>query len=958
MLKDEGGQIDEESGNKVPVGGTKEGVRDDVPINISVGEFVLPEDVTRYIGLEKLMQMRQDAKMGLKRMEAMGLMGNSEEATMPDDLPFGMEDLIIVEVGEGKEDKKRANMNVGGMPQSRALSQGQVRPTPLQPEDKETYVDKIMEIVEYRNDAGNTLMIVHINGVPLYPPPEGYSRYVAGEDVETDVETDENIDAVNDIINDADAARYSDNDDDDPVQDVRTQFTKNGSWAGAELDGENSYMSEIRKIFGASGMIASGVGMAFGLPVGFMVRDQKRRALAVIDQRIEQARKAGRSDLVKELNEIKANAREKGSGVTGLLDNIVAGVSGTLNKIFGVKEEQKETAVTGVTNAVNDKEKNNIESTTGTSTPVTTSVIPDPLSVEEQVKQYDTGFLDEFEYDGDTYGGSDLVDRINELEADLSASEAMGEMKQSGDLDDTILDTGEGGLQKTEAQKEQVVMDEPVITPEAATAIEAEKEQIVMDQPVYNPTPSEFVQGLTNYQETGDPLGSGTIISPTPEPEPVVTPEPTDLSAQTEEVFEGQTGTKYVPAPADPNSFAVTPEQVAYSTSGSTAKDPYDPRGILPVSEQLIIPEPVTTPIQTSITQPELPEIDTSPIMPEPVSDTVGVSERIPPISTTVPSVLTPLETPQIDTTQPDLPDALDPRGDQLTPPVVSAREPEQTTLESLEAPMPESTPAPAPSYATMDMGEAGRGATVEPVATKETFSEAFARNRAEGKDTFTYEGKSYTTETKEEKDARTSDTQTDFNRDEKDTSGTTVSSVKNTNAVNRTGSDVTIGQISAGGQDAGDGFVWEKKEGTNVLTRKRVDTPSTSSSSSSNDDGGGGGGGSSGGDDTYCCTASWKRKQMSISEVKQLRKWHNKQSEVWQEGYDIWGKWVADNLVAKSDWSASVVKDIHRAFVKKDYTAKGLFGILVITSGVYPTGLYKVLTKKLSTLYKNKVQG
>ena len=36
MLKDEGGQIDKESGNKVPVGGTKEGVRDDVPINISV----------------------------------------------------------------------------------------------------------------------------------------------------------------------------------------------------------------------------------------------------------------------------------------------------------------------------------------------------------------------------------------------------------------------------------------------------------------------------------------------------------------------------------------------------------------------------------------------------------------------------------------------------------------------------------------------------------------------------------------------------------------------------------------------------------------------------------------------------------------------------------------------------------------------------------------------------------
>ena len=35
---------------------------------------------------------------------------------------------------------------------------------------------------------------------------------------------------------------------------------------------------------------------------------------------------------------------------------------------------------------------------------------------------------------------------------------------------------------------------------------------------------------------------------------------------------------------------------------------------------------------------------------------------------------------------------------------------------------------------------------------TPETFSEAFARNRKEGKKTFTHRGKEYTTETKEEK--------------------------------------------------------------------------------------------------------------------------------------------------------------------------------------------------------------
>ena len=105
-LLDEGGEVDEESGNEVPIGGTKEGVRDDIPAMLSEGEFVFPEDVTRYHGLEKLMTLRQEAKMGLKKMEAMGQMGNSEEATIPDDLPFTMDDLLVVVTDEEEPKKK------------------------------------------------------------------------------------------------------------------------------------------------------------------------------------------------------------------------------------------------------------------------------------------------------------------------------------------------------------------------------------------------------------------------------------------------------------------------------------------------------------------------------------------------------------------------------------------------------------------------------------------------------------------------------------------------------------------------------------------------------------------------------------------------------------------------------------------------------------------------------------
>ena len=44
-LNQEGGMIDEVSGNDVPVGSTQEEVRDDIPAQLSEGEFVFPADV-------------------------------------------------------------------------------------------------------------------------------------------------------------------------------------------------------------------------------------------------------------------------------------------------------------------------------------------------------------------------------------------------------------------------------------------------------------------------------------------------------------------------------------------------------------------------------------------------------------------------------------------------------------------------------------------------------------------------------------------------------------------------------------------------------------------------------------------------------------------------------------------------------------------------------------------------
>jgi len=121
----EGGTVDPVSGNDVPVGSMQEEVRDDIPAKLSEGEFVFPADVVRYIGLERLMQMRQAAKEGLKKMEAMGQMSNADEATEDDEGEFESQlDEIMSEIdseeGEEKEneeegEEEETEMAIGGM---------------------------------------------------------------------------------------------------------------------------------------------------------------------------------------------------------------------------------------------------------------------------------------------------------------------------------------------------------------------------------------------------------------------------------------------------------------------------------------------------------------------------------------------------------------------------------------------------------------------------------------------------------------------------------------------------------------------------------------------------------------------------------------------------------------------------------------------------------------------------
>ena len=198
-LKDEGGEVDEESGIEVPPGSTKEEVRDDIPARLSEGEFVFPADVVRYLGLDFLMKLRQRAKAGLQKMEEMGQMGNSDEATLPDDIPFTIDDLdmeddpLEMQVGgvvpnpmgnptampnqlTTMNNPNVYNPNIGQM-----YTPGGVTPyapatfKSLLPQSSTGQVKTINK--RYVNKAtGQVRMIPHVEGTnkPLYPIPEGF----------------------------------------------------------------------------------------------------------------------------------------------------------------------------------------------------------------------------------------------------------------------------------------------------------------------------------------------------------------------------------------------------------------------------------------------------------------------------------------------------------------------------------------------------------------------------------------------------------------------------------------------------------------------------------------------------------------------------------------------------------------------------------------------------------------
>jgi hypothetical protein len=167
-LTDDGTNIDPVSGNEVPPGSMAEEVRDDVPAQLSEGEYVVPADVVRYYGVRFFEDLRSQAKQGLGEMEANGRIGGEPVAQTMDNQTGGEltpEELAALEQVTG--------MAMGGMVQPQApnpyLQQQQLMTQPQQPQLPANPVDQQMQGVLYAAE-GVDVSAIAPEGTDPYKP--------------------------------------------------------------------------------------------------------------------------------------------------------------------------------------------------------------------------------------------------------------------------------------------------------------------------------------------------------------------------------------------------------------------------------------------------------------------------------------------------------------------------------------------------------------------------------------------------------------------------------------------------------------------------------------------------------------------------------------------------------------------------------------------------------------------
>lgn len=114
--------------------------------------------------------------------------------------------------------------------------------------------------------------------------------------------------------------------------------------------------------------------------------------------------------------------------------------------------------------------------------------------------------------------------------------------------------------------------------------------------------------------------------------------------------------------------------------------------------------------------------------------------------------------------------------------------------------------------------------------------------------------------------------------------------------------------------------------------------------------DSGSGGSADSGGGGTYCCTAMRKNGDWtSHIKVYRMHKWHFEQPQWWRDGYDVWGKIIANKLITKKGnfWAKCFDAFYDKHIKGGNSTVKSTVAEVIMYPAVFTIGMAKKLTGK-----------
>lgn len=304
--------VDPVSGNEVPIGSMPEEVRDDIPAQLSEGEYVVPADVVRFFGVKFFEDIRNEAKRGFADMEANGRIGGEPvgETGMEmggDELPFDVSELQMVE-GSSEE---QPMMNQGGFISGYAEGGSAALPYHVATGSDSSG----FEIRTFIGADGTKYYIQFMNGKPLTPIPDGATQEAtAAEQVATQVET----------AAATGTATSNDNDSTPPPPPAEAI-----DWSDPTVATPEKFLSTYEGLEGMGTGLSFGAGLMLGPLAGLGVKGlmklQKNSMLKGLDSQIESLTNTGNTSQVKKLEEIRnlmqgknADGSEKKGAPTGI----------------------------------------------------------------------------------------------------------------------------------------------------------------------------------------------------------------------------------------------------------------------------------------------------------------------------------------------------------------------------------------------------------------------------------------------------------------------------------------------------------------------------------------------------------------------------------------------------------------------------------------------------------------